>query len=505
MADTIQPVLVGAGQTVDRPSELAHARSPLTMMYDSACASAEDAGLKPDQFSQLDVLAVVDTVGPSLMNNPPGNLAKLFGANDARQYLSTTGGNTPQTLVNHFSTEITAERSSMVLLTGAEVLDSLSKSAKTGQVLNWDAQWTGEDEEPLEFSPERPGSNSTEVSHGMVAPIVTYPFFENALRHHYGRSLQEHQLAIGSLLAPFTKVAKDNPNAWFPTERSAQEIAEPTRENRYIGFPYTKYMNAVMQVNQSASVLMMSDVKARSLGIDESRWVYLHGHCDVSDIWNVTERLNFHSSPALELGLSTVMEMAQTSADELNHFDIYSCFPAVVEITRDILGMKADDPRCLTVTGGLPYFGGAGNNYSMHAIASMMDDLRQTPGEFGLVTANGWYLTKHALGVYSTQRPVGPFARPEVSQLDNTIANLDHPTIEPAPEGRGKVETFTVMFDREGQPEQGLVIGSLASGKRFVAGTRGDQTLLRGMISEEVIGAPGVVSSNGTTNLFEFD
>ncbi|SVD09252.1 uncharacterized protein METZ01_LOCUS362106, partial [marine metagenome] len=204
-------------------------------------------------------------------------------------------------------------------------------------------------------------------------------------------------------------------------------------------------------------------------------------------------------------GLSTVMEMAQTSADELNHFDIYSCFPAVVEITRDILGMKAEDPRCLTVTGGLPYFGGAGNNYSMHAIASMMDDLRQTPGEFGLVTANGWYLTKHALGVYSTQRPVGPFARPEVSQLDNTIANLDHPTIEPAPEGRGKVETFTVMFDREGQPEQGLVIGSLASGKRFVAGTRGDQTLLRGMISEEVIGAPGVVSSNGTTNLFEFD
>ena len=505
MAELIQPVLVGAGQTLDRPADLADARSPLDMMYATAQACAEDAGVALDQLRQIDALAVVNTVGPSLMDNPPGQLARLLGARDAVQYLSSTGGNTPQTLVNHFAREIAHGRSSMVLLSGAEALDSISKSAKSGHALNWEQQWTQDAGRAREFSPERSGSNSTETSHGMVAPIVTYPFFENALRKHYGNSLENHQLAIGRLFAPFTELARDNPYAWFQKQRSAEEIAQPTAENRYIGFPYTKYMNAVMQVNQSASVLLMSDAKAKSLGIDESRWVYLHGHCDVSDIWNVSERIDFHSSPALEVGLASVLDQADTSAWEIRHFDIYSCFPAVVEITRDLLGMSVNEPRVFTVTGGLPYFGGAGNNYTMHAIATMMDRLRQAPGELGLVTANGWYLTKHALGVYSTRRPKGRFMEPNENGLNRKIDELAHPTMDPTPSGNATVETFSVMFDRDGQPEHGLVIGSLASGARFVARTRTDRTTLSQMTQEDVIGYSGRVTHGKATNLFEFD
>lgn len=62
----------------------------------------------------------------------------------------------------------------------------------------------------------------------------------------------------------------------------------------------------------------------------------------------------------------------------------------------DGLGLSADDSRGLTVTGGPPFFGGAGNNYSMHAIAETVALLRATPGAYGMPDAaaprlaSGW-------------------------------------------------------------------------------------------------------------------
>lgn len=472
------------------------------MMQATALACAADAGLKQDALKAIDAMAVVDTVGPKLVENPAAQLAQRLGIKGAAQYLTVTGGNTPQMLVNSFCADIAQGKCSMVLLSGAEALDSLSKSAKSGQTLNWKV---GDDlGPPTLFSPERAGSHPTEAAHGMVAPIVTYPLFENALRKHYGRSVSEHQLVIGKMFAPYTKIAKDNPYAWFPTVRSAEEIAEPTPINRYIGFPYTKYMNAVMQVNQAASVLLTSVGKARELGIDESRWVYLHGHSDINDIWNVSERADFHSSPALELGLVSAFDMAGVSVADIGHFDVYSCFPAVVEITRDILGMSSNDKRVLTVTGGLSYFGGAGNNYSMHAIATMMERLRDHPGEWGLVTANGWYLTKHALGVYSTQPPKRPFVPQDSAELARRMDEVSHPTFDPQARGAGSIETFTVMHDRGGDPEQGLVIGRLDNGNRFVAYVPSDPSLLEQMTKEDPIGQRGYVTPGEPTNLFEF-
>ncbi|MFX6031732.1 hypothetical protein ABTE99_19350, partial [Acinetobacter baumannii] len=78
---------------------------------------------------------------------------------------------------------------------------------------------------------------------------------------------------------------------------------------------------------------------------------------------------------------------------------------SAIQVACDELGISATDPRGLSVTGGLPFFGGPGNNYVTHAIAEMVDKLRAAPGSYGLVTANGGLLTKHAAGLYSTRRP----------------------------------------------------------------------------------------------------
>jgi acetyl-CoA C-acetyltransferase len=196
--------------------------------------------------------------------------------------------------------------------------------------------------------------------------------------------------------------------------------------------------------------------------------------------------------------------MAKIGSDEIDHFDLYSCFPAIVQIARDALGLRPDDPRPLTVTGGLPYFGGAGNNYTMHAIATMVERLRDAPGSMGLVTANGWYITKHSLGIYSTARPEETFACPDSAILQQKIDAFEHPLLSTNPAGPGTVETYTVLFGRDGNPETGLVIGRLKDGGRFIAHTESEASVLTAMLDEDPIGKPGIVTPNGNTNRFVF-
>jgi acetyl-CoA C-acetyltransferase len=171
------------------------------------------------------------------------------------------------------------------------------------------------------------------------------------------------------------------------------------------------------------------------------------------------------------------------------------------------LGLSMDDPRPLTVTGGLAYAGGPGNNYVTHAVAAAVARLRESPGAKALVTGLGWFATKHSAGVYGAGRP--PNERwqrtdPEVDQAP-IEAMESPPTVERA-EGAAIIESYTVQFNREGEPEMGIVVGRLGNGEkpgarpdgrpagRFIANTPADAGLMRAMTREEFVGASGRVS-----------
>jgi acetyl-CoA C-acetyltransferase len=296
-------------------------------------------------------------------------------------------------------------------------------------------------------------------------------------------------------------VAAENPYAWFPKARSAAEISTVTPENRMIGFPYPKYMNAIMDVDQAAAVLMTSVAEARALGIDPSRWVYVRGTGDAHDLWFVSERVNYYSSPAIRLAGEKAMTMAGLRVTDIDYFDLYSCFPCAVQIAADMLGVADDDPRPLTVTGGLPYHGGPGSNYPTHAIATMMAKLREKPGTKGLVSGLGWYATKHSIGIYSTEPSPRPWIREDMHTYQEKLDAMPHPEIVTQPSGRGTIETYTVLHDRDGVPTTGIIIGRLDDGRRFLAKTPEDRTLLEGLMREEGVGRRGTVSHNGT-NVF---
>ena len=248
----------------------------------------------------------------------------------------------------------------------------------------------------------------------------------------------------------------------------------------------------------------MSAQKAHDLGLPQDRYVYLHGCADINDIWNVTQRPELHCSPAIEIAARESFAHSGTSVDDLKYLDLYSCFPAVVQIARDALGIPADDSRALTVTGGLPYFGGPGNNYVMHSIATMLEKLRQDPGSYGLVSGNGWYVTKHSYGIYSTTPPKQAFHRTDPAILQREIEELPHVAVETQPTGKGVVETYTVLFDKNNQPETGIVIGRLENQKRFIANTPNDPGFLRHLVENDPIGQSGHLEQVGNRNLMSW-
>lgn len=497
------PVIVGVGQITNRHKSLDEALEPAELMARSAQLAAEDAG-NPDLLSKLDSVQVVNILTWQYPD-APSMLAERIGAAPAHRLYSAVGGDTPQRLVNEAGQAIFEGKMRLALLSGAEAMASRNMARKQDVKLDW-----------LRGTPEsvvgdtRNGFNDSEGRHGAIMPTRVYPLFENALRAEAGRTVEQHQGHVGKLCSRLTQVAAQNPYSWFPVARTPEEITNVGPNNRWISFPYPKLMNAIMEVNQGASVIMTGSETARELGIPEEKWVYLNGCGQATEKWFVSDRVNYHTSPAIKRTTGRALEMAGLTADDIDFFDIYSCFPCAVQIGQRALGLADDDPRDVSVTGGLPYFGGPGNNYVMHSIATTVERLRANPGQRALVTGNGWFLTKHSAGVYSTRPPEGDWTRTDPAIDQARIDAEESPATTAVANGDATIETYTVAFNRDGEPEQGIVIGRLTDGPdgqgtRFFANTPPDAELLTDMTREEYIGRAGTVTHDPATqkNTFE--
>ena len=497
------PVLVGVGQVTEKNDDLDALSSPMDLMEQATWRACEDAGIGRERMADVDTLVVVSSFREPMANSAEV-LARRVGAGGAAPWMMPNGGNGPQYLVNRYAEAIARGEARLCLFSGAEAMDNGRRLLKAGRTPAWDEPAT---RERRYLVPDRKMSLEVEDAHGLMIPAHAYPCYENALRAHYGESIEQHQQVLGELFARFTQVAARHPLAWYPIERTAEEIATATPANRYVGWPYTKFMNAMNQINQSATLLLTSVEYARELGVPEEKWVYLHGCADTAELWHMLDRENYHSSVAIRTMGREALAMAGVGMDEIDFIDLYSCFPSAVQIARDELGMAKDDPRPLTITGGLPFHGGAGNNYVMNSIASMVELLRTHAGRYGLVTANGGYLTKHSAGIYSTTptevRGEVPFLRRDPAEYQAEIDATPHPEIVERPEGPGRIETYTVLFGREGTPEGAIVIGRDARERRFVARTPADADLLLAMTREDFLGRAGTLGAGEGTNLFE--
>ena len=509
------PIIVGVGQIVQRtpPSEK-NFMSALDMAAAAGRAAIADSGANCDIRATIDVMMVsrlfedstrkvaITTNPYGASNNVPGSIAKRMGLVASKKVYCAVGGQTPQRLVNQISEQIHRGEISTALLVGGEAIANIKYAIKQGFELDLSETI---DEDHIDLWPENNADNMVsayEMDHGLFLPVQAYPLCEHVWRTKAGHTNEQHRQVMGCLFAPFSQVAAANSYAQFPTARSAEFLAEPSAENYLLSEPYTKWMVAQDSVNQGAAVLLCAAATAREWGIPPSRWVSLYGYGDCDD-FNVIERPDLAISQAQNLAVRRALESAECPIDTIAHIDAYSCFPIAVLSACVAMGLSPQTERRLSLTGGLPYFGGPGNNYSMHAIAEAVTRVRTDLNSTALVIANGGYLSKHSAGVYGATR-AQEWRAIDSSDLPAELQSHGRVVVTEQAMDTGIVETYVAAYQR-GQPALGYILGRQNDERRFLAKLASeDRETMAALFDRDPIGRSVRVTRAQLINTFRF-
>jgi len=459
--DPRTPVVVGVGQVVQRVPHPGN--DPVALAAQALRAAADDSGAGEQLLAAADAVYAVPSASWTYRDQS-ALIAEAVGAEPDERVQSTPyGGDGSQLLVNEAAAAIASGRSRIVLVAGAEAGSTLAALQKDGRSPAWPEQ--ADDSAPDRVvGVDRVANNEAETAVGLGAPVFMYALMESAVRRRRGQDPAVHQASIAALWSRMSAVAARNPFAWSPTEVAADDLASPTPSNRAISEPYTKLLCANLQVDLASGIVVTSVAAAVAAGISQDRWVFVLAGASASDEWFVSERADLSTSPAIRAAGDAALGHAGLTIDDVRHVDLYSCFPAAVQIGADALGLPVDDPdRPLSVTGGLTFAGGPGNGYGSHAIATLVPILRADPAGTGLSTSLGWYATKHSVGLYSAQPPETPFAhlRPMVERPPARRALRSY-------DGEVVVDATTVPYDRAGAPEAAIISALTPQGDRVL-------------------------------------
>ena len=422
-------------------------------------------------------------------NDPALLVAERLGLNVTTRLLSV-GGNTPQKFVNDAAQRILNGELRAVAVVGAEAMYARLLARREGRELDWLVQ-ADDVPRPILATNDPAPLTATEYGQGLNLPTNVYPLFENARRARLGWTLPEQRDRLGRLWSNFAQVAANNPYAWINDAPSPEAIATPGDHNRMVAFPYTKLLMANMPVDMAACYIMTSFEHATALGVARDRMIFPVCGADANDHWLISDRPQLDDSPAMGAIWETLSGFGVT-IDDVAHLDLYSCFPTVVQSACDVLGIDAfDRGRVPTITGGLTFGGGPGNNYVTHSIASMVDALRADPSSQGLVTALGWFCTKHSWGVYSATPPRDGF---EWASPQATI-DVQPRCASDQRDGEATVESYTVTHATNGEPERLIIAARAAGGVRTWCHSS-DAALMAESETAELIGRSGEIRND---------
>ncbi len=469
--DSNTPVLLGAGQFTERLDDSFIGLKPEALAAKACERALADTGAQQALEPMVDRLACVRMFAHSVpeplvpaiapfgrSTSPPLTILKHLQLPNANAIYSRACGDEPQRLVYELGSAIQRGEIRAAVICGAEALATSRHFQKTGVTVDWSDSPEGETDDrgaciELLFDAEF-------NRHGAFAPVDIYPIQEQARRAELGLDKASYRDQLARLMGRFNQVAAANPFAMFPAPMSVEEIRTECPQNRLMGDPHLKSMVAKDGVNQASALVLTSLGVAESLGVAH-RAIYLHGHAAASEP-AVLARPALGRSDAMQHAYRAALANAGLTADRLGAADLYSCFPIAVWVAMDALGMTLDDPRPITLTGGLPFFGGPGNNYSTHGIVELMHWLRrQNQPSYGIVGANGGYLSKHAVGVYGNVGAAFPEPVPEPPVV-SAVALVEQP------EGPGVIESYTCQA--QGDKTRAIVVGrQLSDNRRWVA------------------------------------
>ena len=482
-------VISGWGQITQRKDASPPFLDPIDMMESAAREALALSGRGIEQH--IDTILVVRTQSRQL-TNPGQEIGRRLGINASRITVSGIGGEVPQHYVNQAAGLLSRGESSGVLICGAETFYPRSADDVSGEQAL--LQGIPDDYD----ADDAVGSDALEQHHGLLLPIHGFPLFETALWAKSGLSTEQWLKRVGALWSRFSTVAADHDNAWLRQPQSAERITTPAPDNRPICFPYTKRMVSMVMADLGAAVVMTTERIAKNLAGGAGKPVYFLGGGFARDNQRfMIDKADFTRSPALSTVAQKAQKRSTLSIDDIEGFDLYSCFPCAVNVARGELGIDDDDPRPLTQTGGLGFFGGPGSNYALHGVASMAETIASDKLRTGMTTAVGWFMHKYAAGIYGAT-PFGSGA------FTGDLEDLEQPQAGDLPvprqdtvSGQGVIETYTVVYARDQTPERGIIYGRTDDGLRFVANCERNDATFDNLTTENRVGTKVDLKSEG--------
>ncbi|MFX1499512.1 MAG: hypothetical protein ACFFDH_00955 [Promethearchaeota archaeon] len=477
------PVIIGAAQITQR-KDVDHPLDPLTLIANASRKAIVMLGV--DGLRDFVDTLYMSTISSWSYEDASEKLSDLLGIKPVQKHIAPISGNTPQLLVNKAARAISLNENKVILIAGGEAAYSKYRADKGNITLDWPELPTTTINKMQEATNYY--SSKFEVSYKLTAARYIYALIETALRAESDRSLKEHLDSIGKRYERFSKIASENPYAWEQNPYNAKEIITPNSNNRIICHPYTKRMVANLYVDQAAALIITNEKIATNLGIDRKNWVYPMGGADLNNIRYITQRPRLYNSPAIREVSKLALKQAGLKLSEIDAFDLYSCFPCMVEIAQQEIGIPEDDPRDLTITGGLSFFGGPLSSYSMHPIVTGIELIRKKPNMKIMILANGGFNTSESIGIYGSEPPAKAWTRQVPNDIQQKIESEVLP--EPIEEANGNltIEAYTIIYDRKGLPEYGVIIGLLESGERTLAFISEDSEKLLNLEEQELIG-----------------
>ena len=483
------PIIVGAAQFTQRKGT-SQPLDSLSLIVKTAQEAIENTKTQKI-IDYIDAIYMVNISSWSY-EDAPGELGKRLNITPKEKIYLPDGGHSPQMLINRAAKAIASGEHRCVLIAGGEAAYSTYRVFNNIRPEHWP-----EKKSPAYMNGEHWERYDIENKYGLYWPSLTYAIFETALRASSGRSVEEHRKYMGELFEGFSKVASKNPSSWTQKQYSADEIITPSPQNRLVTYPYTKRMCANNLVDQAGAILITSEEIAESLNIDTKHWIYIMGGIDLKNISQIYLRPRLDSSPAVREGSRVALKQAGLKLSDIDKFDLYSCFPSIVEIFMRELEIKEDDQRDLTVTGGLPYFGTPLSNYSLHAVINTVELIRANPSLKVMVIANGGYNTKQSIGIYGNRAPKEEWGDRDDSKIQESILKQALPEPEVEADGKLTVEGYSIIYDREGPAKRAVILGTLENKKRALALVTEPEMLVT-LENQEVVGKKFAIKYNET-------
>jgi acetyl-CoA C-acetyltransferase len=453
------PVIVGVGEITDRPKEIAVGLEPLALLEEALRRAEADSGGK--LLGEIDSLDIVNFLSWRY-RDPEIALSNRLGIKPKHAYYGPVGGESPIRYLHEAAQRIARGECSVAAICGAEAQSTATKAERAGVTLPW-TPFAHDVPEPKRGAAfQKPMA----VTLGVFRPVTVYPFYEAATSAHWGQTPREAMAESGQLWSTYSSVASQNPNAWLKRRFTSDEITTPNPDNRLIAWPYTKLMVANPMVNMGAAVLMTSLAKARAAGIAEDRLIYVWGGASAEEQRDYLLRDQFYESHPQNAVLKAVMDLVGGDGKAFDAIELYSCFPCVPKMARRTLGLGADVQP--TVTGGLTFFGAPLNTYMTHAACAMVRKLR-AGAKLGLLYGQGGFVTKHHGLVLSRQAPQGALAQDTSVQAEADRHRGVVPEFVTEANGKGSVESFTVIYGRNGNVEHGVVMLRTSDNTRALA------------------------------------